>query len=584
MIQAKTSRGSAVTLLAEKPIALVVHDMDPDNNALALEEAGFNVLHVGGTEEALRSLDENAPDIVIAGLHKDSREADLDFLRAARREPMPLVVVTEVELAELAELAFESGATDVWPANASPTMLRQRLGFLAAAARAFRELCRQSQSLANHDSVTGLPNRHVFLDMVRRTLQQSQRQSRSVAVLLLDIDRFKEVNESLGYSAGDTLLRDVAERLVHCLRKADVVARESDCKIARRGGDEFLFLLNDVSEAHHAASAARRLLETLRLPFRVEGKDVHITASIGISMSRNVDATAEDLLRQAEIAMYSSKDSGRNAFQFFDEPMHAAVVERFETENHLRRALTQDELELFYQPLVNAKTRAFVGVEALLRWNHPTKGRLSADAFIPLAEETGLIISMGRWVLRTACHQLRSWREQGVGALRVSVNISPREFRAPGFLESLAGILEETQMRPGELELELTERGVMQHDQKTLDVLREVQRMGVRLAVDDFGTGHTTFHYLKHFPLDTLKIDKSFTQGIASDTKDAAITQALLVMAHRLHLNVVAEGVETEAQMSFLGNHRCDEVQGYLFSRPLPADELLHVLEQYVSA
>ena len=576
MIQAKTSRGSAVTLLAEKPIALVVHDMDPDNNALALEEAGFNVLHVGGTEEALRSLDENAPDIVIAGLHKDSREADLDFLRAARREPMPLVVVTEVEL------AFESGATDVWPANASPTMLRQRLGFLAAAARAFRELCRQSQSLANHDSVTGLPNRHVFLDMVRRTLQQSQRQSRSVAVLLLDIDRFKEVNESLGYSAGDTLLRDVAERLVHCLRKADVVARESDCKIARRGGDEFLFLLNDVSEAHHAASAARRLLETLRLPFRVEGKDVHITASIGISMSRNVDATAEDLLRQAEIAMYSSKDSGRNAFQFFDEPMHAAVVERFETENHLRRALTQDEL--FYQPLVNAKTRAFVGVEALLRWNHPTKGRLSADAFIPLAEETGLIISMGRWVLRTACHQLRSWREQGVGALRVSVNISPREFRAPGFLESLAGILEETQMRPGELELELTERGVMQHDQKTLDVLREVQRMGVRLAVDDFGTGHTTFHYLKHFPLDTLKIDKSFTQGIASDTKDAAITQALLVMAHRLHLNVVAEGVETEAQMSFLGNHRCDEVQGYLFSRPLPADELLHVLEQYVSA
>ena len=581
MIQAKTSRGSAVTLLAEKPIALVVHDMGPDNNALALEEAGFNVLHVGGTEEALRSLDENAPDIVIAGLHKDSREADLDFLRAARREPMPLVVVTAVELAEL---AFESGATDVWPANASPTMLRQRLGFLAAAARAFRELCRQSQSLANHDSVTGLPNRHVFLDMVRRTLQQSQRQSRSVAVLLLDIDRFKEVNESLGYSAGDTLLRDVAERLVHCLRKADVVARESDCKIARRGGDEFLFLLNDVSEAHHAASAARRLLEALRLPFRVEGKDVHITASIGISMSRNVDATADDLLRQAEIAMYSSKDSGRNAFQFFDEPMHAAVVERFEMENHLRRALTEDQLELFYQPLVNAKTRAFVGVEALLRWNHPTRGRLSADAFIPLAEETGLIISMGRWVLRTACHQLRSWREQGIGALRVSVNISPREFRAPGFLESLAGILEETKMLPGELELELTERGVMQHDQKTLDVLREVQKMGVRLAVDDFGTGHTTFHYLKHFPLDTLKIDKSFTQGIASDTKDAAITQALLVMAHRLHLNVMAEGVETEAQMSFLGNHRCDEVQGYLFSRPLPADELLHVLEQYVSA
>ena len=280
--------------------------------------------------------------------------------------------------------------------------------------------------------------------------------------------------------------------------------------------------------------------------------------------------------------MYSAKDSGRNAFQFFDEPMHAAVVERFEMENHLRRAMTQDELELFYQPLVNAQTRACVGVEALVRWKNPTQGRLSADAFIPLAEETGLIISMGRWVLRRACHQLRSWREQGVGALRVSVNVSPREFRAPGFLESLAGILEETQMRPGELEL--TERGVMQHDRKTFDVLREVKKMGVRLAVDDFGTGHTTFHYLKHFPLDTLKIDKSLTQGIASDVKDAAITKALLVMAHRLQLNVVAEGVETEAQMSFLGDHRCDEVQGYLFSRPLPAHELLDALERYVSA
>jgi len=573
----KTSRDSVTDiLLEEEPVALVVHDTE----ARALEEAGFNVLHVTGTDEGLQILNDKTPDLVIAGLAEASLEEDLGFLQAARREAMPLVVVTA---ARNADLAYEAGATDVWPDNASPAMLRQRLAFLVKATRAFRELCRKSQSLANHDAVTGLPNRHVFIDMVRRALEQSQRQSRPVAVLLLDIDRFKKVNESLGHRAGDKLLRDVAERLVQCLRKADVVARESDCKIARRGGDEFLFLLSDVSEAHHAASAARRLLDALRLPFRAEGKDVYLTASIGISMSQSADAT-EDLLRQAEIAMYSAKDSGRNAFQFFDEPMHAAVVERFEMETHLRRALAQDELELFYQPLVNAKTRAFVGVEALLRWNHPTMGRLSPDAFIPLAEETGLIISMGRWVLRTACQQLRSWRKQGVGALRISVNVSPREFSAPGFLESLKNILEETRMRPGELELELTERGVMQHDSKTLEVLRAVQKMGVRLAVDDFGTGHTTFHYLKHFPLDTIKIDKSFTQGVASDTKDAAITTALLVMAHRLKLNVVAEGVETEAQMSFLGDHRCDEVQGYLFGRPLPADKLFSALERYVCA
>jgi diguanylate cyclase (GGDEF)-like protein len=389
------------------------------------------------------------------------------------------------------------------------------------------------------------------------------------------------VNESLGHAAGDQLLKDVAGRLLSSVRKGDCVARESDSfirTVARQGGDEFLIMLSDVDEAHHAALAARRLLDVLRRPFRIDDQELFATASIGIAFAHQGIAGTEELLRQAEIAMYSAKEQGRNAIQFFDESMNAAVVERFEVETRLRRALPKKELVLFYQPLVGARSRQIVGVEALVRWQHPVRGLLSADEFVPLAEETGLIVGIGRWVLRTACQQLQRWRKEGIAPLRLSVNLSPRELRAPGFVASLAKVLEETETHPGQLELELTERGVMGNDGRTLEVLLRLKEIGVRLAVDDFGTGNTTFHYLKNFPLTTIKIDKSFTGGIANDPKDAAITKALLAMAHRLDLNVVAEGVENEAQFRFLGENECDEVQGFLFGRPIPASDFLRVL------
>ena len=435
----------------------------------------------------------------------------------------------------------------------------------------------QIHSLANYDSLTGLLNRPSFLNLLENARARSERSGRPLAVALLDMDRFKEVNESLGHDAGDELLRDVAARLVSSLRKGDCVAREGDgfvSTIARQGGDEFLVLLSDVDEAHHTALAARRLLDALRRPFRVGEQEVFATASIGIAFAHAGTAGTEDLLRQAEIAMYSAKEQGRNTVQFFDESMNQAVVERFEVENGLRRAVARGELRLYYQPMVRAQSREIVGVEALVRWQHPLKGLLTADEFIPVAEETGLIVGIGRWVLRTACQQLRVWRERGLPLMRLSVNLSPRELRAAGFVASLAKILEETGTPPAQLELELTERGVVGNDRRTLEVLLRLKEIGVRLAVDDFGTGNTTFHYLKNFPLTTIKIDKSFTEGIASNPKDAAITKALLAMAHRLELNVVAEGVENEAQLSFLGENECDEVQGYLFGQPIPADEL----------
>jgi diguanylate cyclase (GGDEF)-like protein len=423
-----------------------------------------------------------------------------------------------------------------------------------------------------------------FVDLVTHACERAERRPGSIAVALLDIDRFKDFNEGLGQNVGDQLLRDIADRLSGCVRKGDLVARENDGLVARRGGDEFLMLLSDVAEAHHVASAARRILDSLKRPFRVAGKEIHVTGSIGLAMSETNKPEADDLIKHAEIAMYRVKEGGGNSFQFFDAPMHQEVVERFDMESRLRRALAREELILFYQPLVNAQSRSFAGVEALIRWNHPSKGLLTADEFVPLAEETGLIIPIGRWVARTACEQLSRWRDQGYGSMRLSINLSPRELRAPGFVANLAKILEETAVQPGQLEVEITERGVMHNDAATLEVLRRLQSMGVRLAVDDFGTGHTTFHYLKNFPLNTLKIDKSFTRGIVTNGKDAAITKALLAMAHRLELNVVAEGVENEAQMLFLGEHQCDQVQGYLFGHPIPASELRAALEEHAIA
>lgn len=322
----------------------------------------------------------------------------------------------------------------------------------------------QIHTFANFDSLTGLLNRLSFLDLLDNAQARNERRGGQMAVALLDMDRFKEVNESLGHGAGDQLLKDVAGRLLSSVRKGDSVARESDSfvsTVARHGGDEFLILLSDVDEAHHAALAARRLLDVLRRPFRVEGREVFATASIGIAFAQKGTAGTEELLRQAEIAMYNAKQQGRNTIQFFDESMNQTVVERFEVENRLRRAVARNELLVYYQPLVRARNREIVGVEALVRWQHPERGLLAADEFVPLAEETELIVGIGRFVLKTACERMRSWRQEAVSPLRLSVNVSPRELRAPGFVASLAQILEETETNPAELELELTERGVV---------------------------------------------------------------------------------------------------------------------------
>ncbi len=437
------------------------------------------------------------------------------------------------------------------------------------------------RNLAYYDGLTELPNRALFQELLSHALARSLRSQELVAIVLLDIDRFKEVNETLGYGVGDRLLKAVGARLLQCLRRSDYVARQSEDQmgaVARQGGDEFALLLTDVGDIHDVARVARRILETLGRPFALGGQEIYVSASVGIAVSPGDGSDPETLWQRAETAMYSAKSQGKNTLQFFAEPMNVAMVRKFDLENRLRKALERSELILFYQPVVEAFSRKFVGVEALLRWNQNELGLIQPAEFIPVAEETGLIVPIGQWVLRTACRQLATWLRKGMPPLRVSVNLAPRELREPGFVIGVGKILEETGLAPTLLELEVTESSVMQKDPTTLEALHQLKSMGVGLAVDDFGTGHSALSYLREFPLSTLKIDRSFVKGIRKDSHDAAITSALIALAHHLQLRVVAEGVETEEQLSFLSQHECDEVQGFLFARPMPADDLLRVL------
>jgi diguanylate cyclase (GGDEF)-like protein len=421
----------------------------------------------------------------------------------------------------------------------------------------------------------------MFRELLGHELARGQRSQTPVAALLLDIDRFKEINETRGYKLGDQLLEMVAARLLQSLRKTDYVARSAEdtgAQVARQGGDEFALLLTDLAQLDDAGRVAQRILQSLVQPFVLGGEEIFVTASIGIAIAPNDGSDVDSLLQSAETAMYCAKRQGGNNFQFYAESMNEAMVKRLELEANLRRSVERDQLVLFYQPLIDISNRQLVGMEALLRWMHHDLGMVSPAEFIPLAEETGLIVPIGRWVLHTASRQLHRWHVDGFEWLRMAVNIANRQLREPDFVSDVQEILDETGLDPSRLELEVTETSVMKNDQKTLEALQELRKIGVRLAVDDFGTGHSVLTYLRDFPLNTLKIDRSFINGVATEGKDAAITSAVIAMAHRLDLRVVAEGVETEDQLSFLTQHDCDECQGFLFSRPVPASEIGEIL------
>lgn len=419
--------------------------------------------------------------------------------------------------------------------------------------------------LAHIDPITGLPNRHAFNERLAFALARVDRQGGSAGLLLLDLDNFKIVNDTLGHHSGDILLRVVARRLLECLRSGDVL-----CRI---GGDEFAVILETTGPTD-GEGVAERILSALTAPFDVDVHEIYVTASVGISRYPEDARDLETLTRNADTAMYQAKGKGKNAFERFRPELDQRVQKRLSLENSLRKAVERGELMLYYQPQVSLKDGRLVGLEALLRWKHPDVGLISPAEFIPVAEDSGLIVPIGRWVLRTACRQVATWRDAGLGPINVSVNLSVRQTRDPHLLHDILDVLRETGVRPGQLELEITESVLMDNVNVNVDLLTRLRYEGIRLAIDDFGTGYSSMAYLKRFPIDQVKIDRTFVRDIPGNGDDEAITSAIIAMAHNLGLSVVAEGVETAAQLDFLRGAGCDIMQGYYFAEPRPADQV----------
>ncbi len=428
------------------------------------------------------------------------------------------------------------------------------------------------RELADFDPLTGLPNRRLLRDRCTQLLAAAERDGTEMALVFIDLDHFKRVNDSLGHSVGDDLLCAVAQRLSGTVRKVDT--------LARLGGDEFIIALPG-GHASAAADVASRLLDVCAAPFLVAGHELTVTPSLGISLYPVDGTDFEVLLRNADAAMYKAKEAGRNAFRFYSSEMNVATLKHLLMESGLRRGLGAHEFVLHYQPLVQVESGAIVGVEALIRWQNPELGLIGPDQFIHVAEDIGLIIPIGEWVLREACRQVRAWQDSGLPPLMVAVNVSPVQFRQAGFVETVASVLAATELEPRFLELELTERTVMHDAEQTLGTLRTLNRMGVELALDDFGTGYSSLAYLKRFPVGKLKIDRSFVRDLEVDSDDRAIASTILSMGHSLRLKVLAEGVETAEQYAILRDMGCELVQGYHFSRPLPADQFVAFLKQH---
>jgi len=433
-----------------------------------------------------------------------------------------------------------------------------------------KQAAQKIEYLANHDHLTNLPNRFSLMERLSQALGQAKRSTSHLAVMFIDLDHFKNINDSLGHHIGDMLLFHVAARLSESVRSADIVGR--------LGGDEFVVVLPQIQSGIDSVHIANKIQQAMSQTFRIGGHDLHITASIGISVFPHDGETIEEMMKNADLAMYSAKAKGRNNYQFFMQEMNSTAQERLLIEKNLRAAINREEFLLHYQPQIEAITGRVVGVEALVRWQHPQYGLVPPDMFIPIAEETGLILPIGIFVLNTACRQLTAWLSEGLPPIRMAVNLSARQFKQDNLPRLVAEVIAESGIDPHLLELEITESVAMDNPEETILHLRRLREMGIELSIDDFGTGYSSLSYLKLFPANRLKIDRSFVQDIETDSDDAAIAAATIALAHKLGKEVIAEGVETEGQLSFLKDQQCDIIQGYFFSRPLPAAELAQFL------
>lgn len=427
------------------------------------------------------------------------------------------------------------------------------------------------QELVNHDPLTGLPNRRLFTELLEHAIKRAEREQHQIALLFVDLDRFKSINDSLGHQVGDKLLYEVSKRIHQTVRDSDVVAR--------LGGDEFLVMMDDIGTSEDAALVAQKIIYALQIEFHIDGKEIFIGASVGISIFPKDGNDVEGLIKAADIAMYQIKNRGKNNYCFYSEELSKNAVERFTLESELRHALARKQFEVHYQPQISLLTGEIIGAEALIRWRHPTLGMVSPARFIPIAEETGLIVQIGEWILREAAKQAMAWINEGYTMQWVSVNVSGIQIMRSNFYDTVYGILIETDCKPQIIELEITESTVMQNTEFVIDTFNNIKQLGVRVAIDDFGTGYSSLSNLKRLPLSKIKIDQSFVRGLPDDLNDAAITNTINAMARNLGFSVIAEGVETSAQAEFLKNMGCEEAQGYLYGKPIDATEFTKMLE-----
>ena len=427
--------------------------------------------------------------------------------------------------------------------------------------------------MATHDVLTGLPNRLMFSQLLNHAIQSARRHQRRFAVLFIDLDRFKTINDSLGHEAGDQLLQEIALRFKKMLRADDVVGR--------LGGDEFIMLIEEINDFNNAATIAQKIINTTSEPVVLLGEECRVTASIGISIYPQDGEDEQSLIKNADMAMYFAKEEGKNNYQFFYKDLQSTSIERLSIETNMRSALERNELFLEYQAKLDIKTGMIMGVEALLRWQSPSLGSVTPKQFIPVAEETGLIVPIGRWVIKTACAQNVAWQRQGLPPVCVAVNLSPRQLTDDNLLEDIRAALKDSGMAPNLLELEITESMIMHNTERLIAVLTAIKKNGVRLAIDNFGTGYSSLAQIKHFPIDTLKMDRSFIRNLQQCSEDRAITEAIIVMGKTLSFTVVAEGVETKVQKDFLREHVCDEIQGFYFSKPITPDQFADLLRNH---
>jgi len=544
---------------------------------------------VGGSltrsEEVYRIFDRMPGDLPAADaipleiVHPEDRQLVEEFINAAQHRGEDFNVDFRIVLSD-GNIRFLHGQGEVLQ-DASGKVIKLAGTVQDISARKLAE--KQIEYLALHDGLTGLPNPRFFRDHVSRSLAEAERLNSKLAALFLDLDRFKNVNDSLGHGVGDLLLKEIAARITKCLRKSDSVTRDSKASqenvLARMGGDEFIVLLTALRHTEDAARVAQRILDALASPCQVGGHEIFISASIGIAVYPEDGSDVETLLKNADTAMYTAKEDGRRNYKFFRGSMNTAASAKLSLESDLHNALRQNEFVLHYQPQVDMVSRAIVGVEALIRWQHPRRGMVPPLEFIPLAEERGLIVPIGEWVLRTACAQASAWQKAGLSKVSVAVNMASPSFRQLDLMLVVLDALEKSGLDATYLELEVTE-SVMMHDMETvLTTLKKLKGIGIHLSIDDFGTGYSSLSYLQRFPLDALKIDRSFVSNI-DKPEGRAIALAIIALAKSLSLKVIAEGVETELQATFLREHGCEFMQGYLYSRPVPADEMTRLLQK----